>query len=77
MTLIVSMLIISAILIKIDGSRLIQAKMKKEFRAFILLLLFSFIIVLAKKFWSNFPNPADWVALILKPFAELLVNILN
>ncbi|MFP7732334.1 hypothetical protein ACLHDF_02725 [Priestia aryabhattai] len=67
MTLVVSMLIISAILIKIDGPRLIEAKMKKEFRAFILLLLFSFVIVLAKKFWSNFPNPAGWVALTLKP----------
>ncbi|TYR80506.1 hypothetical protein FZC66_09010 [Priestia megaterium] len=81
MKIITIVFIIIIAVIAIDGRQLLKLKAqkgsKKELWVFLILFLFSIGIVIAEGLDVKIPNPADWIAFILKPFSNFLFNLLK
>lgn len=58
----------------IEIPKMLKDRLYRELFVFLLLLVCGFITGILKSFNLAVPNPADWVAAIYSPFADLMIN---
>ncbi|MBM7583638.1 putative membrane protein [Bacillus pakistanensis] len=72
MSVIVGIILVAAILFKIEASPLIRKKLKKETWVFSILLLFVVGLSIIYSLDIPIPNPTKGLAVIFKPLSDLL-----
>lgn len=74
---IIGILLTIAVILIMEVPPLLKAKMKKELWVFLISLLFGTVLSIAKSLQMDIPNPADWLAVIFKPFSDFLFGLLK
>lgn len=68
-------LVIAIIIIFIEVPSLLERKLKRELKAFFIILFFAVILSSAKALNMNIPNPSEWLTKLYNPINNFIYAI--
>jgi hypothetical protein len=74
---IAGILVVAVAIAIIELPSLLKNNLKKEIWVFSILLVFGLGLNIAESLSVDIPNPMDWIAIVYKPFSDLIYGFLK